>query len=78
MAGLAVGLITERRELTAAAAACVIGTALALIAGPGLGVVAGGLLGPAVALAIPHRPHDAMPALTHSSAADAYDPATSP
>jgi branched chain amino acid efflux pump len=78
MAGLAVGLITERRELTAAAAACIIGTALALIAGPGLGVVAGGLLGPAVALAIPHRSHDATPALTYPSAPDAYEPATSP
>jgi hypothetical protein len=77
MAGLAVGLITERRELTAAAAACIIGTALALIAGPGLGVVAGGLFGPAVALVTPHRHHDATPALVHPSAPDAYEPATS-
>jgi 4-azaleucine resistance transporter AzlC len=52
MAGLAVGLVTGRRELIAAAAAVAIGLAVALAAGPGLGIVAGGLLGPAVALAV--------------------------
>jgi 4-azaleucine resistance transporter AzlC len=53
MAGLAVGLVTGRRELIATAAAVAIGLAVALAAGPGLGIVAGGLLGPAVALAVP-------------------------
>jgi predicted branched-subunit amino acid permease len=56
MAGLAVGLITGRREVVAAAAACVIAVAASLVAGLGVGVVAGGLLGPAVALLVPDRP----------------------
>jgi 4-azaleucine resistance transporter AzlC len=53
MGGLAIGLIGRRRELVAAGAGGVIAVALALAVGPGPAVVAGGLLGPAVALAIP-------------------------
>jgi 4-azaleucine resistance transporter AzlC len=59
MAGLAVGLVTGRRELIATAAAVAIGLAVALAAGPGLGIVAGGLLGPAVALAVPRPSSEA-------------------
>jgi predicted branched-subunit amino acid permease len=56
MAGLAVGLITGRRELVAA----VVGAWVALIVGiaaggAAVGVVAGGLVGPLVGLAIPER-----------------------
>jgi 4-azaleucine resistance transporter AzlC len=53
MAGLAVALVTGRRELIATAAAVAIGLAVALAGGPGFGIVAGGLLGPAVTLAVP-------------------------
>ena len=56
MAGLAVGLLTGRREVVAAAAACVIGVPLALLAGPGVGIVGGGLVGPAVALLVREVP----------------------
>jgi 4-azaleucine resistance transporter AzlC len=53
MAGLAVGLITGRRELVAAGAGGVLGVLASLAVGPGIGVVAGGLLGPLVGMATP-------------------------
>jgi 4-azaleucine resistance transporter AzlC len=53
MAGLAVGLVTGRRELVAAGAGALSGVALSLALGPSLGIVAGGLLGPALAMLIP-------------------------
>lgn len=55
MAGLAVGLMTGRREIVAAGAGAVVGVFCSVLWGPGLGIVAGGLLGPAVALAVPGR-----------------------
>jgi predicted branched-subunit amino acid permease len=56
MAGLAVGLVTGRREIVAA----IVGGCIAVIVGiaaggAAVGVVAGGLLGPLVGLAIPER-----------------------
>ena len=59
MIGLAVGLITGRRELVAALAGAIIGVPWALVVAPALGlepstgIVAGGVLGPAVALLVP-------------------------
>ena len=53
MAGLAVGLMTGRREVVAAGAGAVFGVLLSLLAGPALGIVAGGLLGPLVGMAMP-------------------------
>ena len=53
MAGLAVGLVTGRREVAAAGAGAVFGVLLSLFFGPALGIVAGGLLGPAVGMALP-------------------------
>ncbi len=53
MAGLAVGLITGRREVVAAGAGAALGVALSIAAGPSVGIVAGGLLGPLVAMAVP-------------------------
>jgi len=53
MAGLAVGLMTGRRELVAAAAGAVIGVLLSLALGPAVGIVAGGLVGPLVGMAVP-------------------------
>ena len=51
MGGLAVGLITGRRELVAALAGAVIGVAVALAWDPAAGIIAGGVLGPALGMA---------------------------
>ena len=48
MVGLAVGLITGRRELVAAIVGAGIAVGVALVASPAIGIVAGGVLGPAV------------------------------
>ena len=53
MAGLAVGLITGRRELVAAISGAVIGVAVGLAWDPAAGIMAGGLLGPLVGLVAP-------------------------
>lgn len=50
MAGLAVGLITERRDVLAAASGALIAVAVSLAVAPAVGIVAGGLLGPVVAM----------------------------
>ena len=55
MAGLAVGLLTGRRELVAAAVGASLGVVVGLMAGISVGVVAGGLLGPLAGLALPRR-----------------------
>jgi 4-azaleucine resistance transporter AzlC len=55
MVGLAVGLLTGRREVVAALAGASIGVAISLALGPGIGIVAGGLLGPFVGLLVPGR-----------------------
>jgi branched chain amino acid efflux pump len=55
MIGLAVGLITGRRELTAAIVGAGIAVGVALVSSPSVGIVAGGILGPLVALLIPKR-----------------------
>jgi 4-azaleucine resistance transporter AzlC len=51
MGGLAVGLITGRRELVAAIAGAVIGVAVGLAWDPAAGIIAGGILGPLIGLA---------------------------
>jgi len=53
MAGLAVGLMTGRREVVAAGSGAVFGVLLSLVVGPAMGIVAGGLLGPLVGMAMP-------------------------
>lgn len=53
MAGLAVGLITGRREVVAAGAGAALGVGFSLVLGPSAGIVAGGLLGPLVGMAGP-------------------------
>jgi predicted branched-subunit amino acid permease len=52
MGGLAVGLITGRRELAAAIAGGLIGVAVSIAISPTVGVIAGGLIGPLVGLAV--------------------------
>jgi 4-azaleucine resistance transporter AzlC len=55
MIGLAVGLITGRRELVAAIAGAGVGVVAALLVSPAVGIVAGGVLGPAIGLLVPAR-----------------------
>ena len=53
MIGLAVGLITGRRELIAAMVGAAVGVVVALLTSPAVGIIAGGLVGPAVGLLVP-------------------------
>lgn len=53
MAGLAVGLITGRRELVAAVTGGIVGVAIGLVVDPSTGIVAGGIVGPIVAMLLP-------------------------
>jgi 4-azaleucine resistance transporter AzlC len=53
MIGLAVGLITGRRELVAAIVGGAIAVLVALASSPAIGIVAGGVIGPAVGLLVP-------------------------
>jgi 4-azaleucine resistance transporter AzlC len=52
MGGLAVGLISGRRELVAAIAGAVIAVGVALAWDPAAGIIAGGVLGPLLGMAI--------------------------
>jgi len=61
MAGLAVGLITGRRELVAALAGAVAGVTVGLAWDPAAGILLGGLLGPAVGFITPLRQGDVRP-----------------
>jgi 4-azaleucine resistance transporter AzlC len=58
MAGLAVGLVTGRRELVAAISGAVIGVAVGLASDPAAGILAGGLIGPLLGLLAPAGPGD--------------------
>lgn len=60
MAGLAVGLVTGRRELVAAISGAVIGVGVGLAWDPAAGLLVGGLLGPLVGLVVPTRPDAAL------------------
>jgi branched chain amino acid efflux pump len=51
MGGLAVGLVTGRRELVAGVAGAVIGVGVGLAWDPAAGIIAGGVLGPVLGLA---------------------------
>lgn len=53
MGGLAIALVTGRRELVAATVAAIAAVAVGLASDPALGIVAGGVLGPLAALAVP-------------------------
>jgi hypothetical protein len=58
MGGLAVGLITGRRELVAAIAGAALGVGVALAWDPAAGIIAGGVLGPALGIAVRPGAHD--------------------
>ena len=53
MIGLAVGLVTGRRELVAAIVGASVAVIVALASSPAIGIVAGGVIGPAVGLLVP-------------------------
>jgi 4-azaleucine resistance transporter AzlC len=53
MIGLAVGLITGRRELVAAFVGAIIGVAAAMLTSPAVGIIVGGVIGPAAGLLVP-------------------------
>jgi 4-azaleucine resistance transporter AzlC len=52
MGGLAVGLITGRRELVAAIAGAAVGVVVGVAWDPAAGIIAGGVLGPALGMAM--------------------------
>lgn len=58
MGGLAISLITGRRELVAAVVGALVGVAVSLAWDPAAGILAGGLVGPLVGLAVPPSPSD--------------------
>ena len=61
MGGLAVGLVTGRRELVAAIVGAVVGVSVSLAWDPAAGVIAGGLIGPLVGIATPPGARDTAP-----------------
>ena len=72
MIGLAVGLVTGRRELVAAIVAAGVGVVAALLTSPSIGIVAGGLVGPAVGLLLPARVARETAPLGTPASADRY------
>src|SRR6185295_14849284 len=62
MIGLAVGIVSGRRELVAAIAGAAVAVGVSLAASPTVGIIAGGLVGPAVGLAVPATPRAGGPA----------------
>lgn len=58
MGGLAVGLITGRRELVAAISGAAIGVGIGLAWDPAAGIIAGGIIGPFVGMAVRPRPEE--------------------
>jgi 4-azaleucine resistance transporter AzlC len=61
MAGLAIGLISGRREVVATVTAIVVGIVVALASEPAIGIIAGGVVGPIVGLLMPGAAESAEP-----------------
>jgi 4-azaleucine resistance transporter AzlC len=72
MIGLAVGLVTGRRELVAAMVGAGVGVVAALLTSPPIGIVSGGLVGPAVGLLVPARVARETAPLGTPASADRY------
>jgi 4-azaleucine resistance transporter AzlC len=72
MVGLAVGLVTGRRELVAALGGAILGVVVSLVAGPGIGVIVGGMGGPLMGLAVPRREGESVTALGTPGSAERY------
>lgn len=56
MVGLAVGLVTGRREIAAALGGAVLAVVVSLLAGPAIGIIVGGLGGPLLGMVLPAEP----------------------
>lgn len=72
MVGLAVGLVTGRRELVAALTGALLAVTVSLAVGPAIGVIAGGLGGPLLGLLVPRSTGDARSALGTTGSAERY------
>ncbi|MEX1170238.1 MAG: AzlC family ABC transporter permease [Chloroflexota bacterium] len=72
MVGLAVGLVTGRRELVAALSGAILGVTVSLVAGPGVGVIVGGMGGPLIGLLVPRVPTADATALGTARSAERY------
>jgi 4-azaleucine resistance transporter AzlC len=72
MVGLAVGLVTGRRELVAALGGASLGVVVSLVAGSGIGVIVGGMGGPLLGLAVPRREGDGVTALGTPRSAERF------
>ena len=69
MIGLAVGLITGRRELVAALSGASIGVVASLLTSASIGIILGGLIGPLLGLLVPAATsHERAPLGTPASA----------
>jgi 4-azaleucine resistance transporter AzlC len=79
MIGLAVGLVTGRRELVAAVAGAAVAVGVSLAVSPTLGVIAGGVIGPMVGLLVPAAvAHERAPLGSPASAEHYGMPGTPP
>ena len=74
MAGLAVGLMTGRREVVAAGAGAAIGVVASLLLGLSVGIVVGGLVGPLVGMVMPAPAHETSPGAAGHAHADEIHP----
>lgn len=72
MVGLAVGLVTGRRELVAALGGAILGVIVSLVAGPGVGVIVGGMGGPLLGLAVPRSVGDTTAAVGTTRSAERF------
>jgi predicted branched-subunit amino acid permease len=72
MIGLAVGLITGRRELVAAIVGAVVGVGVSLTVSTTVGVIAGGVVGPVVGLLVPRAAARETAPIGSEASADRY------
>ena len=72
MIGLAIGLITGRREVVAVLAGATSAVGVSLLVGPSIGIIVGGLGGPLLAMLIPAELGEAATELGTSASAERY------
>lgn len=72
MIGLAVGLITGRREVVAAIVGAGVAVGVALVSSPAIGIVAGGVIGPLVGLLVPASLAPELAPLGSAASAERY------
>jgi branched chain amino acid efflux pump len=72
MIGLAVGLISGRRELVAAIVGAAVGVGVSLASSPTVGIIGGGVVGPAVGLLVPKAQARELAPIGSEASADRY------